>query len=116
MEKNDSYISRFTDLGKKYIDSRIDEMKLRTVGGLSQAFASLLSMLVIVAVLTIVLGLLGLALLQWLNALIGAPWGTLVVSGVFLILLVILWLNRRTMFRDNFVKILISVFYDDKQV
>lgn len=115
MDKNDNYLSRFTDLGKRYLDSRLDEMKLRTVGGLSQAFASLLSMLVIVAVLTIVLGLLGFALLQWLNTLIGAPWGTLAVSGLFLILLVVLWLNRRTMFRDSFVRLLISVFYDDKE-
>ena len=79
---------------------------------LSTALGQTLAYLLIFAVLAIVLGLLSFALLQWLNSLVGAPWGTLIVSAVFLIVLIVLWMNRQKLFRDLFVKLFIDVFYD----
>ena len=82
-----------------YINLAIDEVKLKTTRGLSTA-------------LSLVLGLLSFALLQWLNGLVGSPWGTLIVAGVFLLALLVLFLNRQKLFRDLFVKLFIDVFYD----
>jgi len=97
---------------RDYADLRIDEAKLKATRALSTALGQTLAYLLIFAVLALVLGLLALALLQWLNGLLGAPWGTLIVSGAFLIVLVVLWLNRQKLFRDLFVKLFIDVFYD----
>lgn len=98
-----------------YLDARLDEYKLKTVNALSQAFSSLLSTLILVLVALMLLGLLSYAFLQWLNTTLGAPWGTLIVCGALAVLLLVLWLLRKKMFKDTFVKTLISVLYDDKK-
>lgn len=100
---------------RDYADLRIDELKLKATRGLSTALGQTLAYLLIIAVLVIVLGLLSFALLQWLNALVGSPWGTLIVAGVFLIALGILLLNRHKLFKDLFVKLFIDIFYDSEE-
>lgn len=97
---------------KRYAALKTDEYKLRTTRGLAAAFGQVLSYLLIFVVLSIVLGLLAYAQLQWLNSLVGAPWGTLIVLGVFLVLLVLLIIFRRKLFRNIFVRLFIDVFYD----
>jgi len=97
---------------RQYADLRIDETKLKMTRSLSTALGQTLAYLLIFAVLAIVLGLISFALLQWLNGLVGAPWGTLIVTGVFLIVLIILWMSRQKLFRNLFVKLFIDVFYD----
>lgn len=97
---------------REYAGLRIDEAKLKATRGLSTALGQTLAYLLIFSVLSIVLGLLALALLQWMNGMLGAPWGTLIVAGVFLIALVVLWTVRGKLFRDLFVKLFIDVFYD----
>ncbi|MBR5724417.1 MAG: phage holin family protein [Bacteroidales bacterium] len=105
-------LSELTREARQYADLRIDEAKLKATRGLSTALGQTLSYLLIFAVLALVLGLLSLALLQWLNGLLGAPWGTLIISGIFLVVLVVLWMKRQDLFRDLFVKLFIDVFYD----
>ena len=100
---------------REYADLRIDEAKLKATRGLSTALGQTLAYLLIIAVLVIVLSLLALALLQWLNGLLGAPWGTLIVSGVFILGLVALLLNRHRLFKDLFVKLFIDIFYDSEE-
>ena len=94
------------------VNLAVDEVKLKTTRGLSTAHSQILAYLVIICTVFLVLGLLSLALLQWLNGLLGAPWGTLIIAGVFLLVLVFLLMNRQKMFRDLFVKLFIDVFYD----
>jgi len=97
---------------REYADLRLDEAKLKATRGLSTALGQILAYLLIFSVLAIVLGLLSLALLQWLNALMGAPWGTLIVLGVFLVAFCVLFAMRKRLFRDLFVQVFIHVFYD----
>lgn len=98
---------------KKYINLRIDEIKLKSTKGLTMAMSRLVSLFLIIIVLAITLGLLALALVQFLNGLVGTPWGTLIVWGAFMILLIILILNSKTLFNKTFLKIFLDVFYDD---
>ena len=111
----DKTLSEIAQETREYVDLRIDEAKLKLTRGLSTALGQTLSYLLIIAVLVIVLGLLALALLQWLNGLLGSPWGTLIVSGVFLIGLGVLVLNRHKLFKDLFVKLFIDLFYDEEE-
>ncbi len=98
---------------REYADLRLDEAKLKATRGLSTALGQTLAYLLIFAVLAIVLGLLSLALLQWLNSLVGTPWGTLIVFGVFLVAFLVLFTRRKQLFLDLFVQIFINVFFDD---
>lgn len=100
---------------REYADLRIDEAKLKATRGLSKALGQTLAYLLIIVVLGLVLGLLSYALLQWLNTLLGAPWGTLSVAGILLLFLIVLLLNRNRLFRDMFVKMFIDVFYDTER-
>lgn len=100
---------------REYADLRIDEAKLKATRGLSKALGQTLTYLLIIVVLGLVLGLLSYALLQWLNTLLGAPWGTLSVAGILLLFLIVLLLNRNRLFRDMFVKMFIDVFYDTER-
>ena len=108
----DKSLEHLAKEAREYADLRIDEAKLKATRGLSTALGQTLAYLLIIVVLAIVLGLLSFALLQWLNSLVGSPWGTLIVAGAFLIVLIALWVSRGKLFRDLFVKLFIDVFYD----
>jgi formate/nitrite transporter FocA (FNT family) len=112
MAKENSALGVLAGETRDYVNLAIDEVKLKTTRGLSTALGQILSWLIIIAVLSLVLGLLSLALLQWINGLVGSPWGTLIVAAVFGLALLILFLNRQKLFRDMFVKLFIDVFYD----
>lgn len=109
---NDSQLGVLAQETKDFLNLAVDEAKLKVTKGLSTALAQILAWLFIICILAIVLGLLAFALLQWLNILVGAPWGTLIVAGVFILALVILLLCRKKLFRNMFVKLFIDVFYD----
>lgn len=98
---------------QEYVKLVVDETKLKTTRALSNALSRFLASLVIICTVTLVLGLLSIALLQWINGLLGAPWGTLLVATFFVLVLVVLCMFRERMFRDMFVKLFIDAFYDD---
>ena len=99
---------------QEYVQLAVDEAKLKTTRALSNALSQFLSSLVIICTVSLVLGLLSIALLQWVNGLLGAPWGTLLVAAFFVLVLIVLCLCRTRMFRDMFVKLFIDAFYDDE--
>ncbi len=105
-------IERLAQEAKRYADLKTDELKLRAVRGLSTALSRLISFLLIFVVLSLVLGLLAFALLQWLNVLLGVPWGTLLVLLVFVVALAVLISQRRKLFSSAFVKLFMDAFYD----
>lgn len=99
---------------KDYIDLKVDELKLRSTQGLSLAMGRLASALLIVGLLIIVLGLLAVVLIHWLGELTGSmAIASSIVCGVFLVALVIVYSQRKRLFRDTFVQLFIKVFFDD---
>lgn len=99
---------------QEYVKLAVDEAKLKATRALSNTLSQFLSSLVIICTVSLVLGLLSIALLQWINGLLGAPWGTLLVAAFFVLVLIVLCLCRKRMFRDMFVKLIIDAFYDDE--
>ena len=91
---------------KEYIDLRLSNARLRGVKGVSGVLSLFLTAIFFTGVLVIVLALATCVLAQWLNRLLGVPWGTLIVLGFFIILLVILWIFRRKLFRNFFIRVL----------
>lgn len=97
---------------KDYVDLRVDELKLRTTQGLSVAMGRLVAALLLVAMLLIVLSLITVVLISWLSVWLGSmPIACSIVCGVFLLALVVMYLLRRRLFRDTFVRMFIDIFY-----
>jgi len=98
---------------RRYLELRIDEMKLKAVDGLSVGLSSLLALITILTVGAIAAIGIAFGLVLLLGDLIGnLAAAVLIVSGVFLILFVILILLRKRLFRNYFVRLLISIFYE----
>lgn len=98
---------------RRYLELRIDEMKLKAVDGLSVGLSSLLALITILTVGAIAAIGIAFGLVLLLGDLIGnLAVAVLIVSGVFLILFVILILLRKRLFRNYFVRLLISIFYE----
>lgn len=100
---------------KQYIDLKVDELKLRATKGLSVAMGRLVAMFLIIGLLLIVLSLMAVVLIQWLAELTGSMFiASAVVCGVFSLVLVVLLMLRKRLFRNTFVKLFIQIFYGEK--
>lgn len=114
-------MSEFTkpveDLGKNasdYIEARIDDLKLRTVKGLSLTLGKLLYMLLVLFVVSVILTALAIGGVMWIGELVGSyAAGAMIVAGVFALLLVAIIMLRKRLFRDTFIPMLIKIFFDE---
>ena len=100
---------------RKYLDIRLEELKLRTVDGLSAGVSRVLSMMVVLMLGAIVLAAFAFGAVLLLGDLIGS-WAAaaFIIGGVFLIVLGVLLLFWRSLFVDIFVKLFIGIFYGNE--
>lgn len=100
---------------RKYLDIRLEELKLRTVDGLSAGVSRVLSMMVVLMLGAIVLAAFAFGTVLLLGDLIGS-WAAaaFIIGGVFLIVLGVLLLFWRSLFVDIFVKLFIGIFYGNE--
>lgn len=114
-------MSEFTrpveELGKEaseYIDLRIDELKLGTARGLSLTLSKLLYMLLVLFVVSIILTSIAIGGVMWIGELVGSyAGGAGIVAAFFLLVLGVLVLLRKRLFRDTFVPLFVKLFFDD---
>ena len=100
---------------RKYLDIRLEELKLRTVDGLSVGVSRVLSMMVVLMLGAIVLAAFAFGTVLLLGDLLGS-WAAaaFIIGGVFLIVLGVLLLFWRSLFVDIFVKLFIGIFYGNE--
>lgn len=98
---------------RKYLELRMDEIRLKAVDGLSVGVSSVLALMTIMAVGAIASAAFAFGFVVLLGDLIGS-WAdaAFIVGGFFIILLAVLLVLRRKLFRDLFVKLFISIFYE----
>lgn len=89
---------------KEYADIRLDEFKFKATRSLSSILSRALTAFLVTGLLLILLVLLSIAMLQWLNGVFGAPFGTLIVCGVIAVLLLVIFSLRKVLFHGLFVK------------
>lgn len=103
-----------SDNAKEYFDLRVNEIKLQTTKGLSLAFSKFFGLLVILIVLMMVMLCAAFGGVLLLGGLIGNyAVGAFIVAGFFLIIAVVLFLFRKTLFLNQFVKLFIRIFYGE---
>ncbi len=107
------------DLGQKtteYIDLRVDELKLKTAKGLSLTLSKLLYMLLVLFVVSIIMISIAVGGVMWIGEMVGSyAGGAAIVAAFFLLVLGVLVLLRKRLFRDTFVPLFIDLFFEDKK-
>ena len=99
---------------KDYVDLKVDELKLQATKGFSLVMGRIATALLLVGLLIIVLGLLSVVLIHWLGELTGSlAIASSIVCGVFLVIFIVLYSQRKRLFRDTFVKLFVQVFFDN---
>jgi hypothetical protein len=93
----------------------MDDLKLKTVDGLSVCVSRMLSLMVILMLGAIVLASFAFGTVILLGDLIGS-WSAaaFTVGGVFLLALVVLLFVWRKLFTNIFVKLFIGIFYGNE--
>ena len=107
------------DLGQKtteYIDLRVDELKLKTAKGLSLTLSKLLYMLLVLFVVSIIMISITVGGVMWIGELVGSyAGGAAIVAAFFLLVLGVLVLLRKRLFRNTFVPLFIDLFFEEKK-
>lgn len=107
------------DLGQKtteYIDLRVDELKLKTAKGLSLTLSKLLYMLLVLFVVSIIMISIAVGGVMWIGEIVGSyAGGAAIVAAFFLLVLGVLVLLRKRLFRNTFVPLFIDLFFEDKK-
>lgn len=103
------------NLARRYMDMRLDELKLKTVDGLSVGVSRVLSLMVILMLGAIVLASFAFGTVLLLGNLIGS-WAAaaFIIGGVFLIAIVVILFVWKKLFTDIFVKLFIDIFYGNE--
>lgn len=91
---------------RRFIEYKLEERKLKSVSGLSFSFSVLLSVLIAVILVLNAVLLVSIALMYWLDKIWGAPWGVVTVAGGLVLVALIFFLFRKTLFRNSFKKLL----------
>lgn len=98
---------------RKYMDLRLEDLKLKMVEGLSVGVSRVLSMIVILMLGAIVLAAFAFGTVLLLGDLIGS-WAAaaFIIGGIFLISLAVMLFFWRSLFLNVFVKLFIGIFYE----
>ena len=101
---NDMDTERTFSCIRRYVDTRLEEARLKAADGVSSVVSQLISWLIIAMLLVILVCILDVALMQWLNDILGQPYGTLVAAGVIVIVIAVLFLLRKRLFAGTLGK------------
>ena len=96
-----------------YLDAQLDNIKLRTVKGLSKGTGALAGLLLISALASVFLLALSFALVMWLGEVLKsyALAGAIVAGGLFVLLMVFILLRNR-MFKNSFIGMYEAVLFE----
>ena len=98
----------------QYVDMKIDDLKLKTVKGLSVTLNRILLSVMFLTLGSIVLMAAAFGTVLLIGKLIGNyAAGAFIVAGFFLILMVVLYLLRNRLFINGLVRMFVRLFFDE---
>lgn len=115
MAGNDSNKNLLEDLYaslKEYLNMRIDEAKLSLSESLAILFGKIILFVLMAVVGAIAFGFLATAFSNWIGTLLDSKaLGALITGGVFLLIMLILYLFRNKLFTDSMVRMFINMLF-----
>ena len=98
-----------------YINAQLDDVKLRSIKGLSQGTSALASFLLIFIIVGAFVTALSFALVLWLGeALNSYALACLITAGVLLVVLAVFFLLRKQLFKNSFVAMYTDIFFPNE--
>lgn len=99
---------------KEYLDLKADEQKLKSAKGLSVGVSRLLALILILGVVTTLLLVLSLGVVLVIGDLLGSYGGAaFIVAGVLAVILAVLILARKRLFRNSMVSTFVQLFFPE---
>lgn len=106
MQDNRNPLNSLSSVIGEYLGLRTDDFKRKVVSGLSIGFSRVLSILVMVMLLLIVLAVFAIGFIMLLGDAIGSWSGAaFIIGGVYLIVLVVLFILRKKLFLNMFTNL-----------
>ena len=95
-----------------YVNAQIDNVKLRSVKGLSEGTSAVAGLLVIFITVGALVTTLSFAIVLWLGELMGSyALAAFIMSGVLLLAIVVLVLLRKQLFKSSFISMYTDIFF-----
>ncbi len=114
MNKYTTPLDDLTQDARSYMDTRIDDVKLNTVKGLSQASCTLTNLILLFIVAGAFLLILSAACVICLGeAMNSYSLAAFSVAGVLLLILLILFLLRNYLFKNTYKSMFLNLFFPD---
>lgn len=101
---------------KEYLDLKTDDLKLRTIRGLSISFSGIMGFLLIMffafaAIIGFYFGA-----IMWIGEMIGSyALASVLIALLFVIITAILIAKRKKLFVNTFVKMFVDVFFEEEE-
>ncbi len=103
------------DSAKEYLGLKSDALKLGLVENASRVINRLLSIFLLILVLITALVFLASGATQWLGQVLESTIAaSLITGGFFLLLFLVLFLFRKRLFMNTFVRLFVNIFFHEK--
>lgn len=114
-QKNKRFTAPVDRLARKttgYVNAQIDNVKLRSVKGLSQGTSAIAGLLLIFIIAGVFVITMSVGVVLWLGELMGSyAQAAFIMSGVLLLTIVVLILLRKKLFKSNFISMYTDIFF-----
>lgn len=95
-----------------YINAQIDDVKLRSIKGLSEGTSAIAGLLLIFIFVGALVTALSFAFVLWIGELLHSyALAAVIMAGILLLVLVVLFLFRDKLFKNSFVTLYTNIFY-----
>lgn len=100
----------------EYLKLKFDQARLVGAEGLSVFFARMLSLVLVLVAIAVMLQFSGFALALWIGDAAGSQAvGFASVGGFFMVAALVLFLLRKRLFVNSFVRFFVSLFFNDME-
>ena len=101
---------------KEYINIQVDLLKINLVEKLSQIISLLIGLIVGSLLALVIIVYLSVTLVYWLGTIFNSLLpGLLIISGVFILLFVLFYINRNKLFLNAIVRMINKILFEKEQ-
>jgi CHASE3 domain sensor protein len=116
MEKTFERVEELADTIKEYVNTRIDEVKLKAAEKSSAVFANVIAGIIVAGVFLFFIIFASIALSLGLGEWLGKEWlGFLIVAGLYLIMGIVVWTARGKIIRMPIMNAMIGQLFTSEE-